>query len=90
MRVTITPDGLPPVVVPFLLDQVFWRWRVAKLGAGPEAVPHKKLTYDRLAAAILRAATAPDMEKRARLLGEKIRAENGVARGRGLTSQRRA
>jgi UDP:flavonoid glycosyltransferase YjiC (YdhE family) len=72
MRVTITPDGLPPVVVPFLLDQVFWRWRVAKLVAGPEAEPHKKLTYDRLAAAILRAATAPDMEKRARLLGERF------------------
>jgi sterol 3beta-glucosyltransferase len=72
MRVTITPDGLPPVVVPFFLDQVFWRWRVAKLGAGPEPVPHKKLTYDRLAAAILRAATDPDMEKRARLLGGRF------------------
>jgi sterol 3beta-glucosyltransferase len=72
MRVTITPDGLPPVVVPFFLDQVFWRWRVAKLGAGPKPVPHKKLAYDRLAEAILRAATDPGMEKRARLLGERF------------------
>ena len=72
--------GLPTVVVPFFLDQVFWGWRVAKLGAGPEPVPRKKLTSDRLAAAIRRAATDADMEKRARMLGEKIRAEDGVAR----------
>ncbi len=72
--------GLPTVVVPFFLDQAFWGWRVAKLGAGPEPVPRKKLTSDRLSAAILRAATDADMEKRARLLGEKIRAEDGVAR----------
>ena len=82
--------GLPTVVVPFFLDQVFWGWRVTKLGASGEPVPRKKLTSDRIAAAIRRAATNPDVEKRARLLGEKIRAENGVARDRGLTSQRRA
>jgi len=82
--------GLPTVVVPFFLDQVFLGRRVTKLGAGPEPVPRKELTSDRIAAAIRRAATDPDMEKRVRLLGEKIRAENGVARGRGLTSQRRA
>jgi UDP:flavonoid glycosyltransferase YjiC (YdhE family) len=82
--------GLPTVVVPFFLDQVFLGWRVTKLGASGEPVPRKKLTSDRIAAAIRRAATNPDVEKRARLLGEKIRAENGVARDRGLTSQRRA
>ncbi len=70
--------GLPTVVVPFFLDQVFWGWRIAKLGAGPEPVPRKKLTSERLAAAILQAATDADMAKRARLLGEKIRAEDGV------------
>ena len=72
--------GLPTVVVPFFPDQVFWGWRVAKLGAGPEPVPRKTLTSDRLTAAILRATTDAAMEKRARLLGEKIRAEDGVAR----------
>ena len=72
--------GLPTVVVPFFPDQVFWGWRVAKLGAGPEPVPRKTLTSDRLAAAILRATTDAAMEKRAWLLGEKIRAEDGVAR----------
>ncbi|MCA1718721.1 MAG: glycosyltransferase [Actinobacteria bacterium] len=72
--------GLPTVVVPFFLDQAFWGWRVAKLGVGPEPVARKKLTSERLAAAILRAATDADVEKRARLLGEKIRAEDGVTR----------
>jgi sterol 3beta-glucosyltransferase len=67
-------------VIPFFLDQVCWGWRVARLGAGPEPVPRKKLTSDRLTAAIMQAATDPDMEKRARLLGEKVRAEDSVAR----------
>ena len=72
--------GLPTVVVPFFPDQAFWGWRVAALGAGPEPVPRKKLTSERLAASILRAATDAKMGERARMLGEKIRAENGVAR----------
>lgn len=71
--------GLPTVVVPFFPDQAFWGWRVSTTGVGPEPIPRKKLTPERLAAAILRAATDVDMEKRARLLGEKIRAEDGVA-----------
>lgn len=73
-------SGLPTVVVPFFLDQTFWGWRVTKLGAGPKPVPRKKLTSERLAAAILRVTTDADVKQRARLLGEKIRAENGVAR----------
>ncbi len=48
--------GVPSVIVPFFADQPFWGRRVAALGAGPAPVPIKKLTGERLAAAI-RAAT---------------------------------
>jgi len=72
--------GSPTVVVPFFLDQVFWGWRVARLGAGPEPVPGKKLTSARLAAASRRAATDAGMEKRVWMLGEEIGTEDGVAR----------
>ncbi len=67
-------------MVPYFLDQVFWGWRVTRLGAGPEPAPCKKLTSDRLPAAIRRVAANADMEKRARMSGEKILAEDSVAR----------
>ncbi len=70
--------GLPTVVVPFFPDQAFWGWRVAKLGAGPEPVPRKKLTSERLAAATLHASSDAGIRERAQLLGMKIRAEDGV------------
>jgi sterol 3beta-glucosyltransferase len=71
--------GRPTVVVPFFGDQPFWGRRVHELGVGPAPIPQKKLTPDRLAAA-LRAVTAdPGMAVRAEELGRRIRAEDGVA-----------
>ncbi len=72
--------GVPSVVIPVLPDQAFWGWRVAALGAGPTPIPPKRLTPERLSAAILQAATDPDMRRRCRLLAEKISAEDGVRR----------
>jgi sterol 3beta-glucosyltransferase len=72
--------GLPSVVIPVLPDQAFWAWRVATLGAGPAPIPPKRLTAERLSAAMLQAATDLEMRRRCRLLGEKISAEDGVAR----------
>lgn len=70
--------GVPTIVVPFFPDQAFWGWRVATLGAGPEPVPRAKLSAERLAEEISKATTDAGMRKRAQLLGEKIRAEDGV------------
>jgi len=72
--------GVPSVVIPVLPDQAFWAWRVAALGAGPTPIPPKRLTPERLSAAILQAATDPEMRRRCRLLGEKIMAEDGIGR----------
>ena len=72
--------GVPSVVIPILPDQVFWAWRVAALGAGPAPIPPKRLTPDRLSAAILEATTDPEMRRRCRLLSDKISAENGIGR----------
>jgi UDP:flavonoid glycosyltransferase YjiC (YdhE family) len=72
--------GVPSFITPFGADQPFWGQRVADLGVGPSPVPGKKLTAERLAAAIRTITSDEAMKARARALGEKIRAEDGVAR----------
>lgn len=70
--------GRPTVVVPFFGDQGFWGRRVHTLGAGPEPIPQKALTVERLAAAIHDAVTSVAMRTRAEALGAALRAEDGV------------
>jgi sterol 3beta-glucosyltransferase len=60
-------------------DQPFWGRRVKALGVGPPPIPQRKLTADRLARAIRQAVTDVRMRHQAAELGEKIRAEDGVA-----------
>ena len=72
--------GVPNIVVPYFSDQPFWGRRVATLGAGPEPIPRKDLSPERLAAAITTALTDPSIRQNAAAMGEKIRAENGVQR----------
>lgn len=71
--------GVPSILVPFTGDQPFWAKQVTELGVGPQPIPRRKLTSARLAAAIAAATTDPDMQARAAALGERIRAEDGVA-----------
>ena len=70
--------GVPNIVVPFTSDQPFWASLVRKLGAGPEPIPLRKLTAERLAAAIDKALNDAAMRARCRELGKKIDAEDGV------------
>jgi UDP:flavonoid glycosyltransferase YjiC (YdhE family) len=70
--------GVPTVVIPFVFDQPFWGARIKALGFGPDPVPLKKLTADRLANAITIAVTDPAIRQRARSCGEAIRAEDGT------------
>jgi UDP:flavonoid glycosyltransferase YjiC (YdhE family) len=72
--------GAPSIVIPFFGDQPFWGARVQALGAGPAPIPRKKLTADRLAAAIGQAVGDAGMRSRAAEIGARIRAEDGVAR----------
>jgi sterol 3beta-glucosyltransferase len=72
--------GRPTVVCPFFGDQPFWGRRVAALGVGAEPIPQKKLTADRLAAAIEQVTTNHGIRQRAESLGARIRGEDGVGR----------
>lgn len=68
--------GKPTVIVPFFGDQPWWASMVYRAGAGPEAVPFKKLTADKLAENITR-ALEPDVKEKAQELAEKIKGEDG-------------
>lgn len=70
--------GIPTIIVPHIVDQFFWGKRVAKLGVGVDPIPRKKFSAQKLAAAIEQAVTDPEIRDRARDLGKKIRAEDGV------------
>lgn len=71
--------GVPSLVIPFMGDQSFWGKRLYDLGVGPAPIPRKKLNSAKLAEAIGEAVANQRMRQRAQALGEKIRAEDGVA-----------
>jgi len=75
--------GVPAVVCPFFGDQPFWGRRVAALGVGPDPIPQKKLSVERLAAALRVVTGDPAMRARAAAVGETIRAEDGISRAVG-------
>ena len=79
--------GVPSVLTPFFGDQPFWGRRVLDLGVGPRAIPRRQLTADRLAEAIRCAVSDTAMRERAALLGERIRAEDGIARAAEVIEQ---
>jgi len=72
--------GVPNILTPIGADQFFWAERTVKLGVGPQAPFLKNLTAEKLAQAIHTAVHDPAMRARGAALGEKIRAEDGVAR----------
>lgn len=70
--------GVPSLIVPFLFDQFYWGRRVFTLGVGPKPIPFRKLSVARLVEALILATTDSLMRQRAVVLGEKIRAEDGL------------
>ena len=71
--------GKPTVICPFFGDQPFWAEVVRRTGLGPAPVPQKRLTAERLAAAIA-AALSPEIAARAAAIAERMASEDGTAR----------
>ncbi len=70
--------GVPSIIIPFAVDQPFWGQRVANLGVGTQPILRQELTAEKLTAAIKIATSDEAMKEKARILGQKISAENGV------------
>jgi sterol 3beta-glucosyltransferase len=69
--------GIPNLVVPFMADQPFWGRRVHAVGAGPEPIPVRQLSVERLTRAIAEAESEV-LRMRARAIGQEIQSEDGV------------
>ncbi|RUO36098.1 UDP-glucose--sterol glucosyltransferase [Aliidiomarina shirensis] len=70
--------GKASVVIPFFGDQPFWGNRVHSLNVAAAPIPFKKLTVDRLVAAIKEITTNQSIIDHAAELGAKLREERGV------------
>ena len=71
--------GVPAVAVPVMNDQPFWASRLMALGVAPAAIPFRRLTPARLAAALTTAVADPAYRQRAQALSVRVSAEDGAA-----------
>ncbi|KAL4786590.1 hypothetical protein BJX76DRAFT_346113 [Aspergillus varians] len=69
--------GRPTIIVPFFGDQPFWGSIVSRAGAGPDPIPYKRLTAEKLAEAI-HTALKDSTRKKAAEIGESMREEQGA------------
>lgn len=70
-------QGRPTVVIPFFGDQPFWGSIIARSGAGPDPLPFKELTTEKLTEAINKALD-PSIKERVEEISEKMKTESGV------------
>lgn len=75
---TALSAGAPNVVVPHFASQFFYAKRVAELGLGPQPIPRRHLTAERLTQAISIVANDRKIRERAVTLGEQVNAEDGI------------
>ncbi|WVR05782.1 hypothetical protein IAU60_002807 [Kwoniella sp. DSM 27419] len=69
--------GIPTIIKPFFGDQAFWSERVESLNVGSAV---RKLTAQALSEALKKATTDEKQIAKAKIIGEMIRRENGVAK----------
>lgn len=72
--------GVPTIALPAYGDGPFWAARLAALGVAAATINQRRLTVDRLAAAMRTAIDDPQLRDNARQVSADITAEDGVAR----------
>jgi UDP:flavonoid glycosyltransferase YjiC (YdhE family) len=71
-------SGKPQLVVPLLLDQFYWGYRVKETGIGPGSINIKKITKKQLEKKLLDLIENPYYKEKAALMGSFICNENGL------------
>jgi UDP:flavonoid glycosyltransferase YjiC (YdhE family) len=70
--------GAPALITPLAIDQFFWGERIAALGAGPQPLPQRRLSAERLAQALEQAVHDHQLRLVSNRLGAAIRQEKGL------------
>ncbi len=70
--------GVPSIVIPHLANQPYWGKRLHKLGVAPRPLYRCDMTAGKLARRIRETTSSKSMAEKARALGEKISAEDGL------------
>ena len=70
--------GVPAVPVPAMVDQPFWARRLEQAGVTPGAIPFRRLSGDRLAAALTEATGNPRYRQRAAVVAGRLAREDGA------------
>lgn len=73
-------SGCPSVVVPFMDEQLFWAKQLQALGLAGSPLPAKKVTAASLAKAIRTVLDSKVMQNNAKLAGQTMLSNDGVAR----------
>jgi UDP:flavonoid glycosyltransferase YjiC (YdhE family) len=73
--------GVPQVILPHLLDQYYWAHRVEVLGLGPKSFRVERVTPEKLAERIALVLGERQFRDRAREMGARVLARNGVVAG---------
>jgi UDP:flavonoid glycosyltransferase YjiC (YdhE family) len=71
-------SGKPQMVVPLILDQFYWNWRVRELGLGPAGVRIKTVSRKQLERKIADLVTNASYREKAHSMGVLIRGEAGL------------
>lgn len=71
-------SGRPQMVVPLLLDQFYWGYRVKETGIGPGSVNIKTVSRKHLEQKVVDLVTNPSYQQNAQVMGKLIQNENGL------------
>jgi sterol 3beta-glucosyltransferase len=71
-------SGVPSMAVPYGADQPFWGRRLYELGVGSAPIPYRVVSAEKLAPAIRQMLENPAIRRTADLMGETVRAEDGI------------
>jgi len=71
--------GVPQVIVPHVLDQHYWAFRVAQLGLGPPRIPRRRLSAATLAEALTSMADNELLRERTAEFGDRLRRQAAAA-----------
>jgi sterol 3beta-glucosyltransferase len=77
---TTTAAGTPSVVVAHIAEQLFWGRELARIGVAPAPLKRSRLSAATLADKIAAVLGTPAMGDRAKVIGARMRREDGVDR----------